>query len=145
MSVSAAETCSGRPFSHAPCPRSADLAVDFEPERRTEDRQAVRIVGRAVDRVEYPAERRGGLAVAASLELLAQHDVTGESLGDHRAELPLDLQVDLGDQVDRAFLVDAHVAAEPRQLHVAGTNHRLDRGGQILGRDDLRHRRSEAA
>ena len=106
MSVSADDTRSGAPFSHAPCaalgreqlpPRRVvdradrDRAVDFERERRTEDRQAVRIVGRAVDRVEYPAERRRGLAVAARLELLAQHDVIGKSLGDHRAELALDL------------------------------------------------------
>ena len=100
----------------------------------------MRVVGRAVDRVEHPAERRGRVAVAAGLELLAEHDVIGKPLGDHRAELALDLEVDLGDQIDRALLVDADVGAEAGQLDLAGANDRFDRGGEVLRWDRVRHR-----
>ena len=71
--VRAATRAAARPFRNAPPPRSAvnsslrvgivdggDLgdAVDLERERRAEDRQAVREVGRAVDRIEDPAGPR---------------------------------------------------------------------------------------
>ena len=64
----------------------------------------------------------------------------GEPLGDHRAELALDLQIDLGDEIDRALLVDAHVGAEPGQLHLAGADDGFDGGGEIEGRKRIRHR-----
>ena len=53
-----------------------------------------------------------------------------ETLGDQRPEHPLDLEVDRGDEIDRAFLVDSDVAAEARDLDVAGAKHGLDGGGQ---------------
>ena len=61
----------------------------------------------------------------------------GKPLGDQRAELALDLEVDLGDEIDRALLVDAHRAAEVRHLHVAGADDRLDGGRE----KDRRERR----
>ena len=52
----------------------------------------------------------------------------GKALGDHRAEHPLDRHVDLGDEIDRPFLVDLEVAAELRHLQIAGADDRLDGG-----------------
>ncbi len=66
------DTASRWPFRYAPSPRSAvnssprlgsytaptsRAAVDFEAERRAVDRQPVRVVRRAVERVEHPAIR----------------------------------------------------------------------------------------
>ena len=50
----------------------------------------------------------------------------GKALGDQRAEHPLDLHVDLGDEIDRAFLFDVEVA-RAGQLHGAGLHDRFDR------------------
>ena len=86
------------------------------------------VVRRAVDRIEHPAGP--GRHRRAAAHLFGQHLVIGKSLGDELAEHPLDRHVDLGDQIDRALLVDAHVAAEARHLHVAGAHDRLDRGGE---------------
>ena len=54
----------------------------------------------------------------------------GKALGDELAEHPLDGDVDLGDQIDGALLVDAEVAAEPRHHGVAGADDGLDGGGE---------------
>src|SRR5262249_26739549 len=85
------------------------LAVDLERQRRAEDRQAVRVVGGAVERIEDPAVAGRGVAIPRLLELLAEHDVAREALGDERAEPALDLEVDLGDEIDRALLGDVNV------------------------------------
>ena len=62
----------------------------------------------------------------AGPELLAEHLVIGKSLGNHRAETALDLDINLGDQIDDALLVDSELAPEVRHLHFAGTHDRLD-------------------
>src|SRR5918994_426755 len=43
-------------------------------------------------------------------ELLGQHVVIGKALGDQRAKHAFDFEVDLGDEIDRALLVDAQRA-----------------------------------
>ncbi len=99
-------------------------AVDLEGQRRAEDRQAVRVVGRAVERIEYPAgtgRRRGRAA-----HFFREDVVIGKAFGDERAKHFLDGDIDFGDEVDRAFLVDLHAAAERGHLHVAGAHDRLD-------------------
>ena len=86
-----------------------DHAVDLERQRGAENRQAVREVRGAVDRVEDPAvPRRPGGRPA---ELLGEDRVIGEALGDEGAEAPLDRDVGLGDEIDRALLVDAQIVA----------------------------------
>ena len=134
------DTRSGLPLRNAPPPRSAvnsslrvgivdrrDLrhAVDLERERRAEDRQAVREVRRAVDRIEHPA--RSGRRGRRAAHFLGEHLVIGKALGDQRAEHPLDGDVDLGHEIDRPLLVDLEVAAELRHLQIAGADDRLDR------------------
>ena len=84
----------------------ADLrdAVDLECERRAENRHAVRVVRRAVDRIEDPAwPRRAGRRPA---QFLGEDGVIGKALGDERPKHALDCKVDLGDEIDLAFLVD---------------------------------------
>ncbi len=56
----------------------------------------------------------------------------GKALRDHRAEHPLDFEIDLGDEIDRALLLDAHAGAELGHLEIAGAHDRLDRGGEEL-------------
>ena len=80
------------------------LAVDLERHRGAEDRNAVRVVGGAVERVEHPAVAGAGARLP---HLLGEHVVIGKSRRDQRAEHPLHFDVDLGDEVDRALLVDA--------------------------------------
>ncbi len=105
--------------------------IDLERERRAEDRQPVRKVGRAVDRVEHPARTAGDRLVPA--QFLGQHAVIRKTLGDELAEHPLDGEVDLGHQVDDALLVDPQVAAEPRHHGIAGAHDRLDGGDHQQG------------
>ena len=95
---------------------------------------------RAVDRIEDPAEMRDLLAAIAGAELLAEHMVIGKPFGDHRAEAALDLDVDLGDEIDHALLVDAEVLAEMRQLHLAGAHDRFDSRGKEQWLGNVRHR-----
>ena len=77
---------------------------------------------------------RGTLGAAA--HLLGQHLVIGKALGDQLAEHALDGDVDLGDEIDRALLVDLEIAAELLHLQLAGADHRLDRRGRDrTGRD----------
>ena len=68
----------------------------------------------------------------------------GKPFGDERAEHPLDRDVDLGDEIDRALLVDAEARRRTRHLDVAGASDGLDGGGEKerIGRD---RRRSPAA
>ena len=55
-------------------------AVDLERQRRAEDRQAVRVVRGAVDRIEHPARARRATSRAA--HLLGEHLMIGKALGD---------------------------------------------------------------
>ncbi len=99
------------------------------------------VVRRAVDGVEHPAVLRDPLALPGFLELLAEHGVIREPIRDHRAESALDLDVDVGDEIDRAFLGDAQIAADVRHLDVPGAQRRFDGGGEIDGgRRRLSHR-----
>ena len=55
----------------------------------------------------------------------------GKALGDQRAEHALDRDVDLGDEIDRALLVDrGRRVPKLRHLHVAGADDRFDGGGE---------------
>jgi hypothetical protein len=53
-----------------------------------------------------------------------------ESFRNQIAEHPFDVDVDLGDQVDRALHVDLDVVSEPRHLQIAGTDDSLDGRGE---------------
>ena len=140
------DTCSGAPFSQAPTPRSAvnsscrfgiedgadhRLAVDLEGQRRAENRHAMREVGRAVERVEDPA--MGVATRPAVAELLGEDVVFGEALGEQRPAHVLDLDVDLGDQVDGPLLVDADAGPETRPLDRPGAGDDLDGRRQVAG------------
>ena len=105
-------------------------AVDFERQRRAENRQAVRVVRRAVDGIEHPAVMRNLARRTAGAELFTEHGMVGEALRDHRAEPALDLDVDLGDEIDRAFLVDAEIAAEVFELDLSRLHDRFDGRGE---------------
>ncbi len=59
----------------------------------------------------------------------------GKSFADGRAESALHLEIDLGDEIDHALLVHAHLVAEVRHLNGAGSKDRLDGGGEIDGRE----------
>ena len=61
---------------------------------------------------------------------LGEHVVIGKALGDQRAEHALDFEVDLGDEIDGALLVDAHARAELGHLQIAGAHDRFDGGGE---------------
>ena len=50
----------------------------------------------------------------------------GEALPHHLPKRSLDGQIHLGDQIDRALLVNADVASEPRHHHVARLDDDLD-------------------
>ena len=81
-----------------------------------------------------------GGAAGAAAQLLGEHLVIGKALGDQRAEHALDGEVDLGDEIDRALLVDLEIAAEARHLQLAGADDRLDGRGRDTGdREPLRH------
>ena len=64
---------------------------------------------------------------------LGEHVVIGKALGDQRAEHLLDFEVDLGDEIDRALLLDAHAGAELGHLEIAGAHDRFDRGREESG------------
>jgi hypothetical protein len=106
-------------------------AVDFKRKRRAEDRQTVREIRRAVDRIEHPA-RTGGRGRGAA-HFLGKHLMIGKTLRDEGAEHALDCDVDVGHEIDRPLLVDLEAAAELRHLQVAGTDDRLDGGGENSG------------
>jgi hypothetical protein len=99
----------------------------------------VRVIRRAVDGIEYPAVRRRRIVIVGRREFLTQHGVIRESFGNHLPELALDLQIDVGDEIDRTLLVDMKIRAEARKLDVAGTGHCLDRRGEIEWWKRIRH------
>src|SRR5438477_540242 len=80
------------------------------------------------------------MAIAAGFEFLREHDVIRKALRDQRAEHPLDVAVDLRDQIDRPFLLDLQVI-DPGKLHRAGPDDRLDRRREKRRGDRVRHRR----
>ena len=129
----AVETAIGRPFNHAPRPLGGEQllarrvehgrhlrdAVDLERERGAEDRNAVRVVGGAVNRVENPA--RSGRRQGAAAELFGENLMTGKASRDEVAEHALNRDIDFRDEVDGAFFFDEHVAlAEALHLQCAG-------------------------
>ncbi len=142
MRLAVRDTRRGAPFSHAPTPRSAvksswrfgiedraddRLAVDLERQRRAEDRDAVREVGGAVERVEHPSVRPAAVAAA---QFLGQDVVLGEARADERAGGLLHGDVDLGHEVDGALLVDLEHRAEAGALECAGARDDFDGGGE---------------
>ena len=54
----------------------------------------------------------------------------GKALGEDRAAHALALEIDLGDEIDRALLVDAEAGLAPRQLDGAGPQDDFDGGGE---------------
>jgi hypothetical protein len=52
----------------------------------------------------------------------------GKAIRDHRAKHPLDFEIDLGDQIDGAFFLDAHAGVELGDLEIAGAHDRFDGG-----------------
>ena len=67
--------------------------------------------------------------------------MVGKPLGNHGAKSALDLDVDLGDEIDDALLVDAEVLPEMRHLHFARAHHGLDGGREQKRLRDVSHRR----
>ena len=104
-------------------------AVDLEGQRRAEDRQAVRVVDRAVERVEHPAVPRTRRRAGPVGQLFRKDRVGRKPLLDHAPEPALDFEVDLRHQVDDAFLADPHVGPEVRALHRPGVQDGLGGGG----------------
>jgi ATP-dependent Clp protease ATP-binding subunit ClpA len=72
--------------------------------------------------------------------VLGEHVVGGKAFRDVAAKHRFDVEIDLRHQIDRALLVDPHVAAEPFELDVAGTHGNLDGCCQKHG--ILRHQRT---
>ena len=97
--------------------------------RGAEDRNAVRVVRRAVDRIEDPARSRRARRRCRPSPRRAPDD-RESARRSSVAEHALDGDVDLGDEVDRAFLVDLEIAAELLHLQLAGADDRLDRRGE---------------
>src|SRR2546426_858107 len=75
-----------------------------------------------------------------STSVSADDTRSGTPLRDERAEHALDLEVDLGDEVDLPFLPDVEVAAEPGHLHRARAQDGFDGGGEKDRRKRVRHR-----
>src|SRR5262249_13134162 len=65
-------------------------SANFEGERRAEDGQAVRVVRRAVERIEHPTRTRWNRGSAA--ELLSKYFMVGEALRNQFAQHALDGQ-----------------------------------------------------
>ena len=65
-----------------------------------------------------------------------------KSLGNHLAELPFDLDVDLRHEIDGALLVDSDVAAEMCHLHITRVQNRFDGGREELGWERISHQRT---
>ena len=62
----------------------------------------------------------------------------GKALGEDGAAHPLALEIDLGDEIDRAFLVDVKARLAPRHLDGAGLKHDFNgRGEEDRVRRDL--------
>jgi hypothetical protein len=80
----------------------------------------MRIICRTVERIEDPAMPRGRAACRALTELLRQDVVIGKPFLDHRAKHPLTLEVNVGDEIDGAFLVDPEPGRAAFDLDVAG-------------------------
>ena len=59
--------------------------------------------------------------------------MVGKALGQHRPPHLLDLEIDLGDQVDHALLSDAELSPGPRELDLTGPERDLDCRLQVLG------------
>ena len=103
------------------------LAVDLERQRRAEDRQAMRVVVRAVDRIEDPAVRRAARGRILA-ELFRKDGVIGKPLRNHLAEHRLDRDVGFGDEIDRSFVRHLEAALDEAHLNLAGLDDRLDGG-----------------
>ena len=70
----------------------------------------------------------------------------GKTLGDQGAELAFDGLVDVGDEVDGAFLVDLEIGgAEVLHLHAPGVHGHFDCGREENRGNRLRHRRRPAS
>jgi hypothetical protein len=64
--------------------------------------------------------------------------VVGEAIRDQRAELALDLAVDLRDEIDRPLLLDDEIATAGH-LHVSRADDGFDRRGEKSGWEGIRH------
>ena len=122
-------------------------AADLERDRAAEDRQAVRVVGGAVDRIEDPAVARDPIAIGRPARTPRRAPNDRESDPRSARGSPLDRHVDVGDEVDRALLVDLEVGgAEMRHLHArrraSTTSIAVARKTR---RNRLRHRRQPAS
>src|SRR3954465_7537437 len=100
----------------------------------------MRVVRRPVHRIENPAVLGHALAILHTGKFFAQDDVVWKSRRDERTEFTFDPEIDFGDQIDRAFFVDPHGAAEMRHLNFSGADDRLDGGSEKDWRKRIRHR-----
>jgi hypothetical protein len=68
-----------------------------------------------------------------SAHLFGEDVVIGKTRTENRSAHPLALEIDLGNQIDRAFLVDVESRFAARQLDSSGVENDLDRCGEEDG------------
>ena len=85
----------------------------------------MRVVVRAVDRIEHPAVRRAARGRILA-ELFREDGVIGKPLRNQLAEHRLDRDVGFGDEIDRAFVRYLEAALDEAHLNFAGLDDRLD-------------------
>src|SRR5262245_46322920 len=85
------------------------LTVNLQPDRNAKNRQAVSIVGGAVERIDNPGERRSG---RFRMTLFGQNAVGRESVQDPRDDEFFRGHVKLGYNIDVTLVRDGEVGAE---------------------------------
>src|SRR6185503_3540822 len=106
------------------------MSIDLEGERRAEHRQAVRVIGRAIERIEDPPETRRARLPGSTAQFLCEDVVMRKALREQRAAHLLALEIDFSDQVDRPLLVDLKAGLAAGHLDLTRPQHDLDCGGE---------------
>src|SRR6185436_2797460 len=87
----------------------------------------MRVVRGSIERIEHPPiPRRGCLARAA--QFFSEDVVRGKPFGDHGAADALAFEIDFGDEIDRALLLDVKARGAAGHLDLARLQHDLDGG-----------------
>ena len=130
--VEIAETWTRSPFANAPAPRSAHQrrrqgrgrhdaelhdAFRFERDEGRPDRDAARVVARAVDRIDEPAARARALGAL----LFSQDRVAGAFVGEDAAKLGFDRAIRLGHRSKVGLRLDASPERKRRKRECVGS------------------------
>src|SRR5207237_7832401 len=97
------------------------LSIDLERGGAAVDRQTVCVIRRPIHRIEHPAVARFTFSLDG--KFFREDRVVAKTLRDERAEHPLDVTIDLRDEIDRSFLLDMEVVGTS-ELHGAGLHDR---------------------